>query len=143
MAVRDDLRGEHRTGAGIAGTREMSPFTQRVIANLRRIPSGCVSTYGVIAGLAGNVRSARAVAWILSSLSKKMELPWHRVVGACGRISLSGAQGRRQARLLRTEGVAISGQNDVDLARYGWPREKFSRRHKEHAHSKPRAKRKE
>ena len=138
MAVRNDASGEDG-----GATRELSPFTERVIANLRRIPSGCVSTYGVVAGLSGNVRSERTVAWILSSLSRNMHLPWHRVIGAGGRISLPGAQGRRQARLLRQEGVAITGRHDVDLATYGWPREKFSRLKKEDTQSTPRSKRKE
>jgi alkylated DNA nucleotide flippase Atl1 len=46
-------------------------------------------------------------------------VPWHRVVGARGRISLDGrASGLVQRKRLRSEGVRfVAGR--VDLARHG------------------------
>jgi methylated-DNA-protein-cysteine methyltransferase related protein len=64
------------------------------------IPSGKVSTYGEVARLAG---------YALKVVPADMHLPWHRVLGAGGRIVFpkSSRQFREQARRLRAEGVAV------------------------------------
>lgn len=72
-----------------------------------RIPRGKVSTYGAVAKAAGLPGYARQVAWALNS--PPVPLPWHRVVGAGGRISLPGASGMEQRLLLESEGVNFSG----------------------------------
>jgi methylated-DNA-protein-cysteine methyltransferase-like protein len=98
-----------------------APLTQRILAVLKAIPRGKVAAYGQVAALAGNPRGARQVARVLHSLSAKEKLPWHRVIGAAGRISLPpGAGGEEQARRLRREGVAVAAGGQVDLARFGW-----------------------
>jgi methylated-DNA-protein-cysteine methyltransferase-like protein len=56
------------------------------------------------------------VVWALRSGGKGV--PWHRVLGAKGRILLSGENGFEQKLRLRSEGVAISGDR-VDLDKYG------------------------
>jgi alkylated DNA nucleotide flippase Atl1 len=58
----------------------MDSFTARVKRIIGSIPAGRVSTYGQIALLAGNVRAARQVAWVLHTSSSKDRLPWHRVI---------------------------------------------------------------
>lgn len=93
---------------------------QRIIAAIRRIPRGRVSTYGDIAKVAGMPRRARLVGTVLRQTSVKV--PWFRVINAAGRSSLpdgSDAQ-RRQCRLLEEEGVEVR-RGRVDLKRYGWP----------------------
>lgn len=98
-----------------------APFTRRILAVLKAIPRGKVAAYGQVAALAGNPRGARQVARALHSLSAKERLPWHRVIGASGRISLpAGAGGEEQARRLRREGVAVGEGGEVDMARFGW-----------------------
>lgn len=71
------------------------------------IPKGKVSTYGEVAKAAGYPGSARQVAWALHNSSGK--LPWHRVIGAGGRILLPGESGLEQRLRLKTEGVTFSG----------------------------------
>jgi methylated-DNA-protein-cysteine methyltransferase-like protein len=79
---------------------------QKIRAVVRRIPKGKVSTYGAVAAAAGLPGYARQVAWALRSA---VPLPWHRVVGAGGRISLPGASGLEQRLRLESEGVRFSG----------------------------------
>jgi len=102
-----------------------APFFESVYALVREIPRGRVATYGQIAALLGNPRGARAVGWALRALpaGKAARLPWHRVVGRGGRISLGERPaGLEQRRRLRAEGVRFSAGR-VDLARHGlWPR---------------------
>lgn len=97
------------------------PFTHRVIHCIRLIPQGRVATYGQIATLAGNRRSARQVARILHTCSSKHALPWHRVIGGQGRITLPQGQGyEEQKKLLVREGIIFDTQDMVDLEKFLW-----------------------
>ena len=86
-----------------------------MLAQVRRIPKGRVSTYGAVATASGHPGAARQVVWALRAGEG---LPWHRVVGAGGRIRLPGESGLEQRLRLRTEGVAIAGDR-IDLKLYG------------------------
>lgn len=98
-----------------------TPFTREVKKAIRSIPRGRVATYGQIAALAGREHGARGVAWILHSSSEKAGLPWHRVIGAPGRISLPRGRGfAEQKRRLVAEGVAVGSGGRVDLQRCRW-----------------------
>jgi methylated-DNA-protein-cysteine methyltransferase-like protein len=98
-----------------------SGFFARVYAAVRAIPRGRVATYGEIARLIGVPRGARAVGWALRALSPAEErrVPWHRVVGAGGRIALRDGWGPAlQRRRLLREGVRFKGAR-VELDRHG------------------------
>jgi methylated-DNA-protein-cysteine methyltransferase-like protein len=88
---------------------------ERVLAVVRRIPKGMVATYGDVAAASGYPGAARQVVWALRSGGKGV--PWHRVLGAKGRILLTGENGFEQKLRLRSEGVAIGGDR-VDLDKY-------------------------
>jgi len=79
---------------------------QRILRQVRRIPRGKVATYGDVAYAAGFPGAARQVAWALHSSSG---LPWQRVVGAGGRILLTGEAGLEQRLRLENEGVSFVG----------------------------------
>jgi len=103
------------------GKLSETPFTRQVKAILRRIPRGRVATYGQIAALAGRERAARGVAWILHSSSDAAGLPWHRVIGGKGRISLRRGRGfEEQKRRLASEGIAVGRGGMIDLKRCRW-----------------------
>jgi methylated-DNA-protein-cysteine methyltransferase-like protein len=87
---------------------------------VRRIPRGRVATYGQVAAILGVPRGARAVGWALGGVGRReATVPWHRVVGARGCISLDGrASGLVQRKRLRGEGVKFVGGR-VDMGRYG------------------------
>lgn len=94
----------------------------RILAAVRKIPRGKVSTYGNIAEVAGLPRRARLVGTVLRQTPDSRGLPWYRVMNAGGRISLpagSDAYARQKGRL-EAEGVIFRGER-VDLQRYGWP----------------------
>ena len=85
------------------------------------IPIGRVATYGQIATLAGLSGLARQVGYALAVTPEGIELPWHRVINAQGRVSP-----RRQTtlhfyqqELLEQEGIVFDNGR-VDLKRYRW-----------------------
>jgi methylated-DNA-protein-cysteine methyltransferase-like protein len=73
------------------------------------IPRGQVATYGAVARAAGLPGRARLTGYALRVAPKQMHLPWHRVVGAGGRIvfSKTSAHFREQAKRLRAEKVIL------------------------------------
>src|SRR5437879_13799962 len=88
---------------------------------IRRIPKGKVSTYGDVARAAGFPGRARQVVW---ALRNARGLPWHRVLGAGGKIMLPGESGLEQRLALETEGVAfpmgsVRYENDQHLFEKG------------------------
>ena len=91
-----------------------------MLATVRRIPKGKVATYGDVAAASGHPGAARQVVWALRAGSKsgRKPVPWHRVLGAGGKIRLTGEAGLEQRLRLRSEGVGFKGDR-VDLGRFG------------------------
>ncbi|GIO25830.1 MGMT family protein [Ornithinibacillus bavariensis] len=103
----------------------MTPFTERVIQLIQNIPEGKVATYGQIASLAGSPRAARQVVRILHSMSKKYQLPWHRVINAQGKIGLKDEQSYyEQLMRLEAEGIAFGQHDWIDLEIFQWKTDK-------------------
>ncbi|KAB7670800.1 MGMT family protein [Bacillus sp. B1-b2] len=98
----------------------MTPFTTKVIAIIKEIPTGRVMTYGQIAKLAGSPRAARQVVRVLHSMSKNHQLPWHRVINSRGYISINGDQATIQRQLLENEGISSQLDGSIDLKTYGY-----------------------
>jgi methylated-DNA-protein-cysteine methyltransferase-like protein len=86
-------------------------MARAIAAVIRRIPRGRVSTYGAVAEAAGYPRCARHVSKILNQIRG---LPWQRVLGSGGAISLPGELGLEQRFLLQAEGVKFRGRK-VDM----------------------------
>src|ERR1700676_3303011 len=86
-----------------------NPALQAIWDVVGMIPRGKVSTYGAVARAAGLPGRARLTGFALRVSPKNMNLPWHRVVGAGGRIVFprSSLQHREQAQRLRAEGVVV------------------------------------
>lgn len=86
---------------------------------VRAIPRGATLSYGEVARQAGLPRRARWVAVALKAAPAKLRLPWHRVIGAGGRILFppGSRQQREQARLLRAEGREVRGNRVIAVAR--------------------------
>src|ERR1700726_2859006 len=86
-----------------------SPAIQAIWDVVGMIPRGKVSTKGAVARAAGLPGRARLTGFALKAAPKEMNLPWHRVVGAGGRIVFpkTSLSHREQARRLRAERVAV------------------------------------
>jgi methylated-DNA-protein-cysteine methyltransferase related protein len=84
---------------------------QRIWAVIQRIPAGRVRAYGEVARLAGLPGRARLVARALRLAPDDLDLPWYRVLGAGGRISLpEGSEGALEQReRLEAEGARFEG----------------------------------
>jgi len=97
----------------------------RIVATIRRIPRGKVSTYGADARAAGFPGAARRVAWVLHR-SLGFGLPWQRVLGAGGEIKLRGDSAVEQRLRLEAEGVAFRGRRvDMKLHEFKFVRTKL------------------
>jgi methylated-DNA-protein-cysteine methyltransferase-like protein len=94
---------------------------QSVWKVVSEIPSGHVLTYGEVARLSGMPRAARRVSQALRRAPRAMELPWHRVINAQGKISFpeDSSGWMQQKDKLENEGVVfLNGK--VDLERFGF-----------------------
>ena len=92
-------------------TQELAPNAalQAIWDVVAMIPRGRARTYGDVARVAGFPGRARQAGYALRVMPADLHLPWHRVVGAGGRIVFpkSSSQYREQSRRLRSEGVAV------------------------------------
>ncbi|MBM6696129.1 MGMT family protein [Bifidobacterium pullorum subsp. saeculare] len=84
-------------------------FNAGVYEVVRRIPRGCVATYGQVAALAGRPRAARLVGFALHANPEPGVIPCHRVVFRDGSLAPGFAFGgeERQRELLEAEGVVF------------------------------------
>jgi methylated-DNA-protein-cysteine methyltransferase-like protein len=95
--------------AGRGGTGEDNPALEAIWNVVSSIPRGQVSTYGAVARAAGLPGRARQTGFALRVAPEELNLPWHRVLGAGGRIVFpkTSRHFKEQARRLRSEGVAV------------------------------------
>ena len=87
------------------------------------VPWGRLATYGQIAEAIGAFGCARQVGWALARLPLPSAVPWHRVVNARGRISMSlSREGSdwMQRQLLLAEGIPVDAEGRLPLRRYLW-----------------------
>ena len=120
----DGSRAKRRASGSRAGAPRIPrslPFHattayDRIYAVVRRIPRGRVMTYGQVAAAAGMPRAPRLAGYALYALPPGTPLPWHRVVGAGGRLTLGrlspdGALTQRMR--LEREGVKFDARGRV------------------------------
>lgn len=98
----------------------VSEFTRRVLAVVRRVPAGRVTTYGTVAALAGRPGAARAVGNIMRE-ARMPGLPYHRVVAAGGALGGYGGNAGLKRALLAAEGIVVSGTRIRQFDAHRWP----------------------
>ena len=92
----------------------MDDMAAKVLAVIRRIPSGRVLTYGDVAALAETEATARDVGQILLRHGEQHDVPWWRVLRADGTPPPHLLD--RQLTLLRDEGTPLAPSGTaVDL----------------------------
>lgn len=84
-----------------------SNFRHRVEALMVQVPKGRVTTYGDLAGLAGQASASRVVGGVAHYGNP--DLPWHRLVNRFGGLAAGFHGGREaQAQLLEQEGITCT-----------------------------------
>jgi methylated-DNA-protein-cysteine methyltransferase-like protein len=101
--------GRPQAGRGPRAVAE-NPAIQAIWDIVAQLPRGTVSTYGAVAHAAGLPGRARQAGYALKHMPAGLHLPWHRVVGAGGRIVFPpGSKAyREQMRRLASEGVPVA-----------------------------------
>jgi len=109
------------TQGPFAKSSDFDNWVKAVWHVVKGIPRGHVLTYGEVARLAGMSRAARRVSQAMRRAPRRMNLPWHRVINAQGKISIpqDSPSHQRQKELLEREGVVfLNGK--IDLERFGY-----------------------
>lgn len=94
---------------------------QKIWKTVCRVPAGKVSSYGLIADLAGLPGRARLVGSVLQFSPPEMSVPWYRILRSTGQLAFPAGseQSVRQKLLLQEEGVIVLN-NRVKLKQFGW-----------------------
>jgi methylated-DNA-protein-cysteine methyltransferase-like protein len=91
----------------------------RVYGWVKRIPRGKVVTYGQVARALKLRGGARTAGRAMAACPAGRGIPWHRVLGAGGRLLIREPLASLQRKLLQSEGVTFHGFR-VDMARHVW-----------------------
>lgn len=86
---------------------------------VKTIPRGRVATYGQVARLVKLRGGARAAGRAMAQCPAGRGIPWHRVLGAGGRILIREPVAQLQRQLLQSEGVRLI-ERRVDLRAHAW-----------------------
>jgi methylated-DNA-protein-cysteine methyltransferase-like protein len=95
---------------------------------VKKIPRGRITTYGRIAQALKLRGGARAAGHAMAACPSGRGIPWHRVVGAGGRLLLRESRVSLQRKLLESEGLRVMEKRIADFASHQWLPSKSSRR---------------
>jgi methylated-DNA-protein-cysteine methyltransferase-like protein len=86
---------------------------------VKQIPRGRVITYGALARALHLPGGARSAGRAMAATPSGKGIPWHRVVGARGKLLIREPYASLQRKLLESEGVKLL-ESRVDLKAYDW-----------------------
>jgi len=93
--------------------RGLTPFQQRVLRTLTKVPFGDLTTYGKLAQRAGHEGASRATGGVVGSNPIPIVVPCHRVIASDGTLGgYSGGLGVKRRLLTLERGTVPEG---------GWP----------------------
>jgi methylated-DNA-protein-cysteine methyltransferase related protein len=96
---------------------------------VKQIPRGRVLTYGAVARALRLPGGARTAGRAMAGCPSGKGIPWHRVVGAGGKLLIREPYASLQRKLLETEGVAMT-ERRVSMKLHQWTVPKFKKRSK-------------
>lgn len=104
------------------GKNQLKDFFSRVYELVSQIPEGKVATYGQIALLLGEPRSARVVGWAMRAAPKQLNLPCHRVVNRLGEMSPGYVFGSPEVQraILSSEGITFNKSGCINIKKHIW-----------------------
>lgn len=94
---------------------------------VKQIPRGRVLSYGAVAKALRLPGGARTAGRAMAGCPSGKAIPWHRVVGAGGKLLIREPYASLQRKLLETEGVQMT-ERRVNMKLHQWtvPRHKKS-----------------
>jgi methylated-DNA-protein-cysteine methyltransferase related protein len=104
---------------------------EAVYAFIKKIPRGKVVTYGSVAKAIKLKGGARTAGHAMAATPKGQGIPWHRVVGAGGKLLIREPYASLQKKLLASEGAQIT-ETRVNMKTAEWKppaRRKPGRKH--------------
>jgi methylated-DNA-protein-cysteine methyltransferase-like protein len=87
---------------------------------VKRIPRGRVMTYGQVAKALRLAGGARTAGRAMAACPSGRGAPWHRVVGAGGRLLIREPHASLQRKLLETEGLELAEKRILNFRDYEW-----------------------
>jgi len=87
---------------------------------VKKIPRGRVMTYGAVARVLKLRGGARSAGRAMAACPSGEAIPWHRVVGAGGRLLIREPNASLQRKLLESEGVRVLEKRIEDLLTRQW-----------------------
>jgi methylated-DNA-protein-cysteine methyltransferase-like protein len=96
----------------------------------KTIPRGKAATYGQIAKILKLPGGARAAGRAMAACPAGMGVPWHRVVGAGGRLLIREPNAALQRKLLESEGLRLAEKRILDFSSHRWKPAKSRKRAK-------------
>lgn len=96
----------------------MSPWEQKVLNLVKKIPPGQITTYKILAEKLGRQGLARVVGNALSKNPELIRVPCHRVIKSSGRLGGYALGLAKKKSLLQNEGVKIVGDRVENFKNY-------------------------
>src|SRR6202051_2859329 len=101
---------------------------KRVYDLVKKIPRGRVMTYGQVAKAMRLAGGARTAGRAMAASPSGHGVPWHRVVGAGGRLLIREPYASLQRKLLESEGLVLAEKRILDFRNFEWNPAKARRR---------------
>jgi methylated-DNA-protein-cysteine methyltransferase-like protein len=111
-----EVAGVHKARKRKSGAAASWEGVYRLV---QQIPRGRVMTYGQLAKALRLRGGARVAGYAMAACPNGRGIPWHRVVGAGGRILIREPIASLQRRLLESEGTPVV-RSRVNLPQHVW-----------------------
>ncbi|MGA2095360.1 MAG: MGMT family protein [Candidatus Acidiferrum sp.] len=86
---------------------------------VKQIPRGRVLTYGALAKALRLRGGARAAGRAMGATPRGKGIPWHRVLGASGKILIREPYASLQKKLLESEGIPVI-ESRINVKKHLW-----------------------
>jgi len=95
---------------------------------VKKIPRGRVMTYGQLAKALRLSGGARTAGRAMAACPSGAGVPWHRVVGAGGKLLIREPHASLQCKLLESEELALAEKRILNFKDHVWDLKKTQRR---------------
>jgi methylated-DNA-protein-cysteine methyltransferase-like protein len=100
----------------------------RVYALVKSIPRGRFMTYGQVAKVLGLPGGACTAGRAMAACPNGQGIPWHRVLGAGGKLLIREPYASLQRKLLESEGLILAEKRVLDFRKHEWTPDRLRQR---------------